>query len=185
MNVEEAKGHYGKIVAVAQVGAILGSTLANDPVKEILYIPTSEAIRFRAKVWIDVFGARLAKGSASLLTAFAHGNDHKLKEIMMLPAIALTLCYFLVAWRVGVEFSALMQDGGVVGAEAGKDKWEWAGPGTRLPDPNGLYPGDVGYGDYDPDLFEGVSMTECDPVLVEEDGEISRRDTDTWTETAT
>ena len=34
----------------------------NEPVKELLYIPTSEAIKFKAKAWIDVFGSRLSKG---------------------------------------------------------------------------------------------------------------------------
>jgi AAA family ATP:ADP antiporter len=33
----------------------------NEPVKELLYMPTSEAIKFKVKAWIDVFGARCAK----------------------------------------------------------------------------------------------------------------------------
>jgi len=38
----------------------------NEPVKELLYIPTSEAIKFKAKAWIDVFGSRLSKGTYDL-----------------------------------------------------------------------------------------------------------------------
>lgn len=34
----------------------------NEPIKELLYIPTSQSIKFKAKAWIDVFGSRLAKG---------------------------------------------------------------------------------------------------------------------------
>ena len=40
----------------------------NEPVKELLYIPTSEAIKFKAKAWIDVFGARCAKAFGSYIT---------------------------------------------------------------------------------------------------------------------
>lgn len=40
----------------------------SKPVREILYIPTSKTIRFRSKAWIDIFGARAAKLSGSLLS---------------------------------------------------------------------------------------------------------------------
>lgn len=40
----------------------------NEPVKELLYMPTSEAIKFKAKAWIDVFGARCAKALGSYIT---------------------------------------------------------------------------------------------------------------------
>jgi hypothetical protein len=33
----------------------------NNPCKEILYQPTSQNIKFKAKSWIDVFGARGSK----------------------------------------------------------------------------------------------------------------------------
>jgi ATP/ADP translocase len=45
-----------------------------DPVKELLYMPTNEEVKFKAKAWIDVFGARFAKAVGSLFTSAAHGN---------------------------------------------------------------------------------------------------------------
>lgn len=37
----------------------------NNPNKEILYIPTSSDVKFKAKSWIDVFGSRLSKAMGS------------------------------------------------------------------------------------------------------------------------
>ncbi len=41
----------------------------NSPAREVLYIPTSKEIKYRAKAWIDVFGQRGAKGLGSTLNA--------------------------------------------------------------------------------------------------------------------
>ena len=39
----------------------------------MMYIPTSKDVKFKAKSWIDVFGARGAKGTGSLVNnTFAH-----------------------------------------------------------------------------------------------------------------
>lgn len=40
----------------------------NNPTKEILYQPTSSAVRYKAKSWIDIFGARGSKATGSLVT---------------------------------------------------------------------------------------------------------------------
>ncbi len=37
----------------------------NQPAKEVLYIPTSKNIKYKSKVWIDMFGLRFAKGAGS------------------------------------------------------------------------------------------------------------------------
>lgn len=37
----------------------------NNPCKEILYIPTSKDVKFKAKSWTDSFGGRFAKGPAA------------------------------------------------------------------------------------------------------------------------
>ena len=49
----------------------------NEPVKELLYMPTSEAVKFKAKAWIDVFGARCAKALGSYITNIANGEMRK------------------------------------------------------------------------------------------------------------
>eukprot|EP01035_Chromulina_nebulosa_P017245 gene17245-22773_t len=60
MDLEQAKGAYGLIIAIAQL------------VKELLYNPTSNAIKFKAKAWIDVFGSRLAKAAG---ISWSAGSD--------------------------------------------------------------------------------------------------------------
>ncbi|MBU1008065.1 hypothetical protein KKA53_03230 [Candidatus Dependentiae bacterium] len=39
----------------------------NQPAKEILYIPTTRAIKYKAKAWVDMFGLRSAKMGGSLV----------------------------------------------------------------------------------------------------------------------
>jgi len=39
----------------------------NHPIREVLYIPTTKEIKFKAKAWTDAFGTRIAKGSSSFL----------------------------------------------------------------------------------------------------------------------
>lgn len=57
------------IIAIGMV-AIRGLNYAlNNPCKEILYIPTSKDVKFKAKSWIDVFGGRLLKAAGSGVNA--------------------------------------------------------------------------------------------------------------------
>ena len=42
----------------------------NHPIREVLYIPTTKEIKFKAKAWIDAFGSRTAKSAGSLFNVF-------------------------------------------------------------------------------------------------------------------
>ncbi len=45
----------------------------NDPIKHIVYIPTSRDVQFKAKGWVDTFGTRSAKmGGAQISNMFKH-----------------------------------------------------------------------------------------------------------------
>lgn len=44
----------------------------------MLYLPTSDAIKFKAKGWIDVFGSRCAKGVGSFVTLSSRGDQRRL-----------------------------------------------------------------------------------------------------------
>lgn len=39
----------------------------NQPAKEVLYIPTSKDIKYKSKIWVDMFGMRFAKGTGSAI----------------------------------------------------------------------------------------------------------------------
>lgn len=72
----------------------------NHPTREVLYIPTTKAVKFKAKSWVDAFGGRLSKGAGSVI------NKSMAK---LAPATALFSGLFLSlglasAWLVVVFF---------------------------------------------------------------------------------
>jgi ATP:ADP antiporter, AAA family len=45
----------------------------NNPIKEMLYIPTSKDVKFKAKSWSDMFGGRFSKAAGARITdSFKH-----------------------------------------------------------------------------------------------------------------
>ena len=155
----------------------------NEPVKELLYINTSESIKYKAKAWIDVFGCRLAKAIGSFITYQSGGDLGVLRSVSELPCLILSIALLCVAYFIGREFDYNQKKGiivgmpsscvgaGGVGVERGGGGGEYrsvrsqgsvgAGVGVvgvyaDLPERNGRKPGDVGYDGYDLHLFEGV-----------------------------
>jgi AAA family ATP:ADP antiporter len=55
---------------VAQVATKALSYALNNPCKEIMYIPTSKDVKFKAKSWVDSFGSRSAKCVGASIAAF-------------------------------------------------------------------------------------------------------------------
>lgn len=133
----------------------------HDPVKEILYIPTSESIKFKAKAWIDVFGSRFAKACGSLITTFAFGNYHTLRNIGEIPSLLCSVLVLWLTWSIGQDFTSLVESNVVVGDVLAKIHHE----DTDGPIIHGLRPGDVGYSGYDPQLFEGVFEEDNDSYI--------------------
>ncbi|CAM9577678.1 unnamed protein product, partial [Discosporangium mesarthrocarpum] len=98
--------------------AVSGLTYAlNEPCKEMLYIPTSNAIKFKAKGWIDVFGSRCAKGVGSFITLSSHGNKDALATYGGLASFMISLMLLGVSFVMGKHFDTLMESGEIVGAE--------------------------------------------------------------------
>ena len=87
----------------------------HDPVKQLLYIPTNEAIKYKAAAWIDVFGARLAKACGSFIANFANGNVHKLRMLTEIPCIILSVVFIAVSYIVGDKFEYLIKNNIIVG----------------------------------------------------------------------
>ena len=72
----------------------------NNPCKEIMYIPTSKDIKFKAKSVIDMFGARSAKASGSAITA-------SLANASNMPAVASIISLSIVGlWIYAAVFVA-------------------------------------------------------------------------------
>ena len=59
---------HWSLLGALMIMKALGYAL-NNPCKEMLYIPTSVDIKFKAKSWIDAFGGRFSKALGALLNA--------------------------------------------------------------------------------------------------------------------
>jgi AAA family ATP:ADP antiporter len=93
----------------------------NNPTKEMLYQPTSAAVRYKAKSWIDIFGARGSKALGSVVTnAFA---DNTVKLIANGSLVGMCVASFLI-WNarfMGELFEKYTSSGYVVGEDDDAD----------------------------------------------------------------
>lgn len=85
----------------------------NNPCKEIMYIPTSKDVKFKAKSWIDVQGGRTAKaiGGACYNLAQKLGNISAYGAMISLGIIA---AWLPIAWWVGKTNQKLVEDNKIV-----------------------------------------------------------------------
>eukprot|EP00601_Ochromonadales_sp_CCMP2298_P027333 CAMPEP_0173295080 /NCGR_PEP_ID=MMETSP1143-20121109/14247_1 /TAXON_ID=483371 /ORGANISM="non described non described, Strain CCMP2298" /LENGTH=254 /DNA_ID=CAMNT_0014234863 /DNA_START=14 /DNA_END=775 /DNA_ORIENTATION=+ len=85
----------------------------HDPVKELLYIPTSEAIKYKAKAWIDVFGARLAKAIGSTICTVAGkgmgASASQVRRTAEIPSLLIAALIVGITWSIGADFTALIE----------------------------------------------------------------------------
>lgn len=102
----------------------------NDPAKEILYIPTSNVVKFKAKFWIDVVGARIAKAIGSSINTYA-GTAERVVQYGSLPSVVTALGLWVVCYAAGMKFDDLLAKGEIVGIE--EDDAEVAAAGGAAP----------------------------------------------------
>eukprot|EP00635_Sarcinochrysidales_sp_CCMP3193_P011699 CAMPEP_0118889864 /NCGR_PEP_ID=MMETSP1166-20130328/589_1 /TAXON_ID=1104430 /ORGANISM="Chrysoreinhardia sp, Strain CCMP3193" /LENGTH=623 /DNA_ID=CAMNT_0006828461 /DNA_START=135 /DNA_END=2006 /DNA_ORIENTATION=+ len=90
----------------------------NEPALEMLYMPTSDAIKFKAKAWIDVVGARSAKAVGSAINDVVQRSPYlrdNLPQYGNVPGFLIAIVLLVVSIRVGNKFDALVDDGVTVG----------------------------------------------------------------------
>lgn len=88
----------------------------HDPSKEILYLPTSNAIKFKSKFWIDVVGARVAKAIGSTINNLAGSVDRSIR-VASAPSLLTAGALWWVCYQVGIRFDKLIETGTVVGVD--------------------------------------------------------------------
>ena len=116
----------------------------NNPCKEILYQPTSSNVKFKAKSWIDVFGARGSKALGSVVTNAFSDSAADLLSYGAFVGMSVASFLIYVAWWQGREFDNLI-DGGVklgeepepVPASAADDDGEGTSCGLEEEDDDG------------------------------------------------
>jgi ATP:ADP antiporter, AAA family len=83
----------------------------NNPVKEMLYLPTSEDIKYRAKSFIDGFGAKAFKGGGSALNILLSNNIIFYGSLVSLGTVGL---WIIVAVAVGKRYEKLIEQHEIV-----------------------------------------------------------------------
>jgi AAA family ATP:ADP antiporter len=81
----------------------------NNPCKEIMYIPTSKDVKFKAKSWIDVQGSRSAKALGAGIVALS-----PLIAFSSVISLGIIGLWIPVALFVGRTNSTLVRDGNII-----------------------------------------------------------------------
>ena len=95
--------------------AIKGLSYAlNNPTKEIMYIPTSKDVKFKAKGWIDMFGNRSTKGVGAGINAVFSKSLSDLLLYGTIVSLGVVGIWILIASFVGKTFNKLEEEHKIV-----------------------------------------------------------------------
>jgi len=86
----------------------------NHPTREALFIPTTKAIKFKAKAWTDAFGSRISKATGSLLNKVVLRG---VASTSILFSLSLTTGWIIVTYFLGKTFQKTIANNEVIGAE--------------------------------------------------------------------
>lgn len=86
----------------------------NNPSKEMMYIPTTKDVKFKAKGWIDMFGGRSSKGAGSYINDFFKHNPADLLMYGTLISLGIVGVWVMVALYVGSTFNKLTKENKVI-----------------------------------------------------------------------
>jgi AAA family ATP:ADP antiporter len=112
------------VVFAAMMTLKANSYALNNPTKEILYQPTSPSVKYKAKSWIDIFGARGSKALGSVVTnAFSDSTSHLVANGTL---VGMCVAGFLIwnATFMGRKFDEYTKTGYVVGGDEDEDAAE-------------------------------------------------------------
>jgi AAA family ATP:ADP antiporter len=94
----------------------------NNPTKEILYQPTSSAVKFKSKSWIDIFGDRGSKALGSIVTNAFSDNAAELVANGSLVGICVASFLIFNARYMGRKFDEYTESGYIVGVTGVEDE---------------------------------------------------------------
>ncbi len=86
----------------------------NNPAKEVMYIPTSRDVKFKAKGWIDAFGGRTAKAGGSAITNFFKASPAELMFYGTLISLGIVGIWLVISFWVGKTFEKYQRQGYIV-----------------------------------------------------------------------
>jgi AAA family ATP:ADP antiporter len=103
------------VVFTAMMLLKANSYALNNPTKEILYQPTSPSVRYKAKSWIDIFGARGSKALGSVVTNAFSDSAEVLVANGSLVGMAVASFLIWNARFMGRKFDEYTASGYIVG----------------------------------------------------------------------
>ncbi|MCK4499382.1 hypothetical protein KAU11_02730 [Candidatus Babeliales bacterium] len=90
------------------------SYVLNNPVKEILYIPTSKDVKFKAKGFIDAFGGRAAKAVGSGVNEMLKANMGTLLTMGGAISLGIVGGWMIAAFALGKAYDSLIKRGEII-----------------------------------------------------------------------
>jgi AAA family ATP:ADP antiporter len=100
---------FGAVVIIKGLNYAL-----NVPSKEVLYIPTSKDVKFKAKGWIDAFGNRTTKVLGAAVTNPLKGSINTLLSYGTVASLVIVACWIPVAIFVGNKFENLQKENKII-----------------------------------------------------------------------
>jgi AAA family ATP:ADP antiporter len=100
---------FGSMVAVKGFSYAL-----NNPTKEVMYIPTTKDIRFKAKGWIESFGGRSSKGTGAIVTDAFAKNLSGLLLVGTVISLGVVGVWIVVANLLGKKFNKLQENNATI-----------------------------------------------------------------------
>lgn len=86
----------------------------NNPLKEMMYIPTSKDAKFKSKSWIDMFGGRFTKACGSRITNLFKHNLSDLMVYGTFISFGIIGVWLAAAFYVGRKHEKLLSDGTII-----------------------------------------------------------------------
>jgi ATP:ADP antiporter, AAA family len=100
---------------VAMIAIKAFSYALNNPVKELLYLPTSHDVKFKAKGFIDALGQKAAKATGSTINASLIGGGlSNLLTYGSLISMGIIGVWIVVAIGLGHRYDKLIKDGEII-----------------------------------------------------------------------
>lgn len=94
----------------------------NHPTREVLYIPTTKAIRFKAKAWSDAFGSRFGKSAGSTFNILIKKSSPDFAVFTgMGVSCGLIAAWIFSAYALGKKFQHAVKAQQIIGSEKSND----------------------------------------------------------------
>ncbi len=97
------------------VGAKAVQYALNGPSLKQLYIPTTQDVKYKSQAWIETFGSRIGKGSASMIN-YLHDalGAHLYLALLFYVSLGLLATWFYLALALSKEYNKAISENRVV-----------------------------------------------------------------------